>query len=199
MLEAARQPVYDDSILDNFDTKSTKGIARRKTTRKKSLRTSIRTSPRHNPRNNSRRNSSNSAKLKLRVIAAILTIFVFGVYYTSLSASIAGKSYELEQLQREIAQLETSNERMELTLNSMSSLEKVESIAVKDLGLEKRAADTAALVATADLDVSANGAEGEQPSEGNSGKGETQIASRGLIQAIIDLFKPGSAQASNTR
>jgi cell division protein FtsL len=175
LLEAVRNPVLNEAALETRGRK--KRITRRKTDR--------------------RTNKTNSPNNKLRVLGVIVTIFVFGVYYTSLSASIASKSYQLEKLQREIAQLETSNERLELTLNSMSSLDKVETIAVEKLGLEKRTADGTALVASVKAVDTANAAEGDQSSEEKSGQEETTLAFGDFLKAFIGFFSPGNAQASN--
>lgn len=139
---------------------------------------------------------ANLAKGKLCVIGVILTIFAFGVYYTSLSAAIASKGYELEQLKEDISRLETSNERLELTLASMSSLDKVEKIAVEQLGMSKPVANGAALVASV------------QPENLAGGSGDTSIESKqdkntftagNLYNTLISFFVPGRAQASSAR
>lgn len=178
MLEAVRSPVLNEAPIE------TRGRKKRITKRSTGKRTT----------------NTNSSKNKLRVLGVIVTIFIFGVYYTSLSASIASKGYQLEQLQSEISRLETSNQRMELTLNSMSSLDKVETIAVEKLGLEKRATDGTALVASVTpVDSASKAAEGEQSSEKKSGQEETTLAFGDFLKAFIGFFSPGNAQASNNK
>ena len=63
--------------------------------------------------------------------------FTFGLYYTSLSAAIASKGYQLERIRSEVRHLETATERLEYTMAAMSSLEKVEKVAVEQLGMSK--------------------------------------------------------------
>ena len=138
-----------------------------------------------------------SAKSKLCVLGAIITFFVFGVYYTSLSAVIASKGYELEQLKSDVSRLETSNARMELTLASMSSLDKVEEIAVQKLNMTKPDAEATALVASVEpenLNQEAKGAEG---STADSQKKDASTVTAGnLYNTLISFFIPGNAQAS---
>lgn len=134
------------------------------------------------------------AKGKLCVLAAIVTFFVFGVYYTSLSAVIASKGYELEQLEKDISRLETSNERMELTLASMSSLDKVEKIATQKLGMEKPDPDGKTLVASAQpADTEAK--EKENPALKPS-KSENALTAGNLYKALVSFLALRDAQAS---
>jgi len=145
-----------------------------------------------------RRNSRNTttAKNRLCVIGAIAVFFAFGVYYTSLSAAIASKGYQLEQLKSDISRLETSNERLELTLASMSSLDKVEKIAVEKLGMQKPVNKDAALVASVEPVDSKPQADAKKDAVDEEQQGLT-LAFSNLGKALKNLFVPGSAQASS--
>lgn len=135
------------------------------------------------------------AKRKLCILGAIAALFTFGVYYTSLSAVIASKGYELEQLKSEISRLETSNERMELTLASMSSLDKVEEIAVEKLGMSRpdiTLASTALVASAGTQQADSNGEAGTAVEQNKN-----VLTSNNLYQAFMSFFVPGKAKASS--
>lgn len=134
------------------------------------------------------------AKRKLCILGVIAVTFSFGVYYTSLSAIIASKGYELEQLKGEISRLQTSNERLELTLASMSSLDKVEEIAVSELGMH-RPDDTTSPALVAVVPVENEQADKEEGDSTAGQQKEKVLTSGNLYQALVNFFTPGKAEA----
>lgn len=173
MLEAGERRVYQEPTLEALSAKRPPRANRR---------TAGRTSP---------------VKNRLYVLGAIITLLAFGVYYTSLSAVIASKGYQLEQLKNDISRLEISNERMELTLASMSSLDKVEKIAVEKLGMEKPAGDSPALVAAVAPADSSGNTQGAKASGAAEHQDKNTLAFSNLYRAVAGLFVPGKAQASS--
>jgi len=137
---------------------------------------------------------SGSVKTRLYIMGVIITIFVFGVYYTSLSAQIASKGYQLEQLEKEITQLQTSNERTELIVSSMSSLDKVEHMAVETLGMNKPDSAATMIVAEAglgDSEESAGGMDTLQAEENGS-----VFSAETIYSAFASFFEIRKAEAS---
>jgi len=67
--------------------------------------------------------------------------FVLGLLLTSQAAIITNKGYEVVRLKQEISSLQTANERLKLEIAQMDSLERIETIALADLGMEKPSAD----------------------------------------------------------
>ena len=149
-------------------------------------------------RNRRRSKGTSGTKNRLCVLAAIAIFFGFALYYTSLSAIIASKGYQLEQVKAEISRLKTANERLELTLASMSSLDKVEKIAVEKLGMEKPVSDGAALVVSGpSIPVKATDEEETEAVDDKKLEGAALSLSN-LCEAIKGLFVPESAQASSS-
>lgn len=73
---------------------------------------------------------------KLMLVTIIGCIFAGGLYLSSLAAGITTKGYEINSLKREINALETTNERLRLEIAQMASLERVEELAITELGME---------------------------------------------------------------
>lgn len=138
---------------------------------------------------------SGSLKTRLYILGVIITIFVLGVYYISLSAQIASKGYQLEQLEREIVQLQISNERTELVVASMSSLDKVEHMAIETLGMNKPDSAASMIVAEAGLD-------GSEESAGPVGRDSLQaeedsvFSADTIYSALASFFEIRKAEAS---
>lgn len=131
----------------------------------------------------------------LCIFGAIISVFAFGVYYTSLSAVIASKGYEIEKLDREIMQLETTNERTELMVASMSSLDKVEQVATQRLGMNKPDnTKNPMVIASAQTAVAGN----VNPEDSDKGKmaEEEGFSAKKLFTAFSSFFEIGKAQAS---
>ncbi len=138
------------------------------------------------------------ARHKVLIIGAIISLFTFGVYYTSLSASIASKGYQLEKLEKEILKLKTDNERTELMLASMSSLDKVEQVATKKLGMNKPENSQAPMVvAIAGQEVNGENAEpGGSDALQKQQNDSTESPAKQFYTAVISFFEIGKAQAS---
>lgn len=74
---------------------------------------------------------------KLIIVGMIGVIFGSGVYFCSVAAGIATKGYELNKLKTEVKELAVANERIRLDIAKMDSLERVEAIALAELGMRK--------------------------------------------------------------
>lgn len=136
-------------------------------------------------------------KQRVLFIAGVTAFFALGLYYTSLSAAIASKGYELERIRGEVQHLETATERLEYKVAAMSSLEKVEKVAVEQLGMSKP--DYSQVVYVEDRTGSAHMdgmlAEGQAGTE-VTGEGDRLITRR-LYAFVSSIFAPKKAEASS--
>ncbi|MGF7185072.1 cell division protein FtsL [Desulfitispora alkaliphila] len=80
-------------------------------------------------------NKKGTTKLRALTIFLVLLGFAVGIGLTAQYAKITSAGYEVLKLKDEIAQLETSNQRLHLQIAQLQSLERVESIAVNELGM----------------------------------------------------------------
>jgi cell division protein FtsL len=74
---------------------------------------------------------------KFLYVSAVVCLFCSGLYFCSLALGIATKGYEINQLKKEISDLETTNERLRLEIVRLDSLERVEMVAYNELGMKK--------------------------------------------------------------
>jgi len=81
--------------------------------------------------------SKRIVKERLLFVGVILLCFFLGLYYTTLSAVVARQGYQLEKLQNEIKNIQTENERLEVVVARLSSLDRVEKVATEKLGMGK--------------------------------------------------------------
>lgn len=169
MLEAVKGPAYQEPVQE--------ALPAGKANRRRSKRAS-------------------GTKNRLYVLGAIVVLFGFALYYTSLSAAIASKGYQLEQVKGEISRLKTSSERLELTLATMSSLDKVEKIAVEKLGMQKLGDDGTALVILDPLTPVKTVDKEETETVDNKQSEGGALAFSNLYKTIKGFFVPGSVQAS---
>lgn len=70
------------------------------------------------------------------MVKCVLGLFVYAVILVFLCSKSASLGYEIEGLNKEIGNLETKNHRMEYQIAQMSSLSRVEKIAVSQLGMQ---------------------------------------------------------------
>ncbi|NLL19046.1 MAG: hypothetical protein GX262_08465 [Clostridia bacterium] len=78
---------------------------------------------------------------KFLYVSAVICLFCSGLYFCSLALGIATKGYEINQLKKEISDLETANERLRLEIVRLDSLERVEMLACNELGMKKPEAE----------------------------------------------------------
>ncbi|MEW6623136.1 MAG: cell division protein FtsL [Bacillota bacterium] len=78
-----------------------------------------------------------STKAKLLTCVLVVTAFVLGLIFLSLSAQVAAKGQEINHLKKDIASLQTTNERLKLEKQKLSALDKIAVLAVNELGMKK--------------------------------------------------------------
>lgn len=85
---------------------------------------SPRTKPRFKPR-----------FFKFLYVAIVFSLFCGGLYFCSLAMGVATKGYEITKLKSEINALEAANERLRLEIAELNSLERIEMLALNELGM----------------------------------------------------------------
>lgn len=76
-------------------------------------------------------------KQKCSIALLIVCTFLIGLALTSQVASFVYQGYEVSKLEKEIAALQTANERLKLEIEELCSLDRVENLAVNQLGMVK--------------------------------------------------------------
>jgi len=72
---------------------------------------------------------------KLLYVVTVVSLFCCGLYICSLAMAVATKGYEINKLKEEIGGLETANARLRLEIAQLNSLERIEKIALEELGM----------------------------------------------------------------
>lgn len=72
---------------------------------------------------------------KVKVISVMLLLFSAAFCFTAGTAIQAVKVHEINELKSEVAVLESSTERLELKKAQLMSLDRIENIALNDLGM----------------------------------------------------------------
>lgn len=76
-----------------------------------------------------------TVKAKVGICLFIIFAFFLGLALTSRVIVMTQKGYQVAKLQEEIAALQTTNARIKLEIDQLSSLDRVEKIALNDLGM----------------------------------------------------------------
>lgn len=87
---------------------------------------------------------------KFLYVATVFSLFCGGLYFCSLAMGVATKGYEITKLKNEINALETANERLRLEIAELDSLERIEMLALNELGMIPPGADDYVLLPGAD-------------------------------------------------
>lgn len=113
--------------------------------------------------------------------------FVLGLLLASQAATITNKGYEVVQLKKEISSLKTANERLKLEIAQMDSLERIEAIALADLGMEKPSINDYLLLPLAEQEeiLLAEGQSGEDISPPEGPEQDSPSILHRLASAII--------------
>lgn len=74
---------------------------------------------------------------RLFVIKSAVLLFAYALVLVFLCIKSATLGYQIVGLQKQIENLETANKRMEYQIASQTSLQRVEEVAVKELGMSK--------------------------------------------------------------
>lgn len=78
---------------------------------------------------------------KLLYVVTVVSLFCGGLYFCSLVMGVATKGYEITKLKEEISALETANERLRLEIAELDSLERIEMLALNELGMVQPGVD----------------------------------------------------------
>lgn len=78
-----------------------------------------------------------AGRAKLLLVTIVLCTFGVGLLFTSLSVQLSAKGAKIYNLKREVASLQSSNERLKLEVVRLQSLERIEQIATNQLGMIK--------------------------------------------------------------
>lgn len=78
-----------------------------------------------------------ATKSKCLIVAIIICAFLTGLALTSQVALFVDKGYQITKLKKDIQSLQTANERLKLEIDQASSLDRVEQVALNDLGMTK--------------------------------------------------------------
>lgn len=89
------------------------------------------------PKRKKQNNKHVSSKLKYAIISLIVLAFGIGLALTSRAALYYSQGYEITRLNREIESLQTDNERLKLEIEQLCSLDRVENMALTELGMVK--------------------------------------------------------------
>lgn len=74
-------------------------------------------------------------KEKAFILTGVFVIFSIAFLYTFLSAQIMHQGYLINELKADISSIEGSNQRLQLEIENLRSLERIESIAVAELNM----------------------------------------------------------------
>ncbi|MGI5920159.1 MAG: hypothetical protein ACOX6I_00230 [Syntrophomonadaceae bacterium] len=102
------------------------------------------------PETNTRRVIKTYKKINTKrrfVIQAGIFLFVYGLVLVYLCMTSAALGYQILALEKNIHQIETSNKQIEYQISEKSSLQRIERMAAKELGMYKPAADTGIAIA----------------------------------------------------
>lgn len=110
---------------------------------------------------------------KFLYVVTVISLFCCGLYICSLAMAVATKGYEIARLKSEVSELETANARLRLEIAQLNSLERIEMIALHELGMVQPDRDDYMLLPGADFleqtgeeqEVEIAAAEGEEVTE----------------------------------
>jgi len=70
-------------------------------------------------------------------IAVVLAAFLLGIFFTARYAQVAMQGYRINQLKERLAAVQAENQRLEMEANRLMSLDRIEKIAMGELGMVK--------------------------------------------------------------
>ena len=94
-------------------------------------------------------------KEKTLAMAGVFVVFAIGFLYTFLAAQIMHQGYKINEVRSEIATVENANQRLQLEIESLRSLDRIEKIATTELNMVQPANDGITYVAMADFNAAA--------------------------------------------
>lgn len=121
----------------------------------------------------------------LAMISMVFILFLVGVLITCYYSSVFALGYKIHKLQQELSVLRVEKHDLEAEIKRLSSLERVEAIAVKRLGMVKPDSSNIMLLTVA--------GQGSQDGERAASEGESAASSTGkdegsvLIRTFADL------------
>lgn len=89
------------------------------------------------------------AREKLMIISSIGLVFTICIMFTATQAMITDRSNKINQVKNEISVLQNSNERIKLEIAQKKSLDRIEQIALNELGMVQPNEQTIEYIASA--------------------------------------------------
>ncbi len=84
-----------------------------------------------------RRLKVKSKNIKIKILSSILLFFICAFSYTAGTAVEAIKINQINDLKSELEDLNLKNERLSLRVSQLKSLDRIEELAINDLGMKK--------------------------------------------------------------
>src|SRR5690554_2461508 len=79
----------------------------------------------------------NYRRSRLMVIGLVVLLFIFSLYVVSCYIQVAVLGYNIVRTERELEELQTEINRLELDIEKLRSLERIENIALNELNMKK--------------------------------------------------------------
>lgn len=117
-------------------------------------------------------------------VKSVLTIFILALLLVYVCIKSATLGYEIVQLEKEIHTLETENQRLVYDIAEKSSLERIELIAIEELGMHKPSLNSNVTIAALPEKVSLS--EGYSEIEGSGVNIGEKIVDK-IFQAFLQL------------
>ncbi|MDA8236003.1 MAG: cell division protein FtsL [Clostridia bacterium] len=70
-------------------------------------------------------------------VFVVLVAFLLGIFFTARYAQVAMQGYQINALKERLTALQADNQRLEIEANKLKSLNRIEKIAMADLGMVK--------------------------------------------------------------
>lgn len=70
-------------------------------------------------------------------VFVVLVAFLMGIFFTARYAQVAMQGYKINQLKEHLAAIQADNQRLQMEANRLASLDRIEKIAMSDLGMVK--------------------------------------------------------------
>lgn len=140
----------------------------------------------------SKRKKKISAKAKVTICFFIFCFFIAGLALTSRVVLMTQKGYQVTKLQEEIASLQTANARLKLEIDQLCALERVENVALNELGMTQFTMGDVEMIPLEEQVIEEEGAT-ESPAPQQSPKGLSVLA---VISERISSFLMAMVEAS---
>lgn len=89
-------------------------------------------------------------RARVVLTALILSVFALGIVYVLFNAFTTNIGYRLENLKRQVTELDAENQTLEMLVGKLDTLTRVETLAVTDLGMVAPTEEDTLVIAIAD-------------------------------------------------